>query len=370
MATTLKGNFKLSAHLPTEEEKRLFGIFISHSNKPKDLEYLDELAQKMTAAGMNPIYDRGFLLGGDRFQDRIRQCLNCYAAVVIISDNSLNSDWVNYEVGYFAGQGIPVVLWDPEDILSLAKGDSELLNSHISQYLPAHRSADEVVQTLDSMSIYSDMFRDECLSLTKDAFRSIVSNRIQTVMVKIESDIFDTEAMAFKNCKIGSLVVNFGMFHPENGDGCHCYAERNFPELENGICRTSKRECALYDAKELGEYNLECVVLNYLFYNGRYYRKGEKDSQGNILDRGCLVFYLPVHTFFGTEFKFIIDAPSNAQHYKLMSIFDAAGMNPTVSDSLNGRRIYLSLPERPRQGFFRLNHEFNNNFLCPYATRG
>ena len=369
MATTLKGNFKLSTHLPTEEEKLLFGIFISHSNREKDLSYLDELAEKMRNAGMNPIYDRGFLLGGDLFQDRIRQCLNCYAAVVIISENSLNSDWVNYEVGYFSGLGMPVVLWDPENILSLERGDSELLNSHISQYLPGYPTADKVVEVLDSLSIYSDMFKDECLSLTKNAFRSIVNDRIQTVMIKLESDIFDTEAMAFKNCKIGSLVVNFGMFHPDNGDGKHCYAERNFPELVNGICPNSGRECALYDAKSLGEYNIECVVLNYLFYNGRYYAKGEKDAQGNVLDRGCIMFYLPVHKFFGSEFKFIVDAPSNAQHYKLMSIFDAAGMNPTVSDSLNGRRIYLSLPERPRQGFFRLNHEFNNNFLCPYATR-
>ena len=54
-------------------------------------------------------------------------------------------------------------------------------------------------------------------------------------------------------------------------------------------------------------------------------------------------------------------------HHDLLRLFEELGLDPTVSDSLNGWRIYLSLPEAPAEGLFRLEHLFNNNFLCPRA---
>lgn len=366
----MEGKFNLSTHLPTEAEKRLFGIFISHSNKEYDNGFLNQLSEAMIANHLNPIYDRDFLEGGQYFQDRIEQCLNCYAGVVIVTENSLRSDWVNYEIGYFSGLGMPIVLWDPDDVLSLEHADNDLLNnSHISQYLPAQRTVDDVLRVLREMSIYAEIFKDEFNELTKDVFREILNTRVETVMVRLESEIFDSNALDFKGCRIGTLIVNFGMFHPDNGDGQHCMALRNNPELPDRKCPVSGGECALYAAKELDGHNLECVVLNYTFENGRFYPKGTLGPEGEPLKHGCINFYVPVHKVFGTEFKFIVDATSNAQHYKLIELFESMGMNPTVSDSLNGRRIYLSLPERPRQGFFRLVHQFSNNFLCPYSTR-
>ncbi len=365
----MDGKFNLSTHLPTGEEQRLFGIFISHSNRERDLELLHLLTERMLLSHLNPIYDRDFLEGGQYFQERIEQCLNCYGGVVIITENSLSSDWVNYEVGYFSGLGMPIVLWDPDNLLSLDSQHSELLNSHLSQYLPAQQTVDEVVALLEKMSIYSEIFKDEFPEMTKEDFKEILNARVETVMVRIESEIFDANELDFEGCRIGSLIVNFGMFHPDNGDGRHCMALRGNPELPDRRCAVSGHECALYDAKELDGHNLECVVLNHVIDNGRFYPKGSKGPDGQILQHGCLNFYLPVHKWFGTEFKFIVDAPNNTQHYKLLEVFESVGMNPTVSDSLNGRRIYLSLPERPRQGFFRLDHEFYNNFLCPYATR-
>ena len=361
------GTFKLNAYLPTEEERRLFGIFVSHSSKDND--YLTSLTDAMTARGLNPIYDRDFLFAGDRFQEKIEKCLNCYAGVVIVTEHSLSSDWVNYELGYFAGQGIPIVLWDPNGILSLENVDHDVLNSHFSQYLPSCDTIEQVVDKLDNLTIYSNLFEDECPELTQSDFKEILNQRVETVMVKIESDVFDTEAAVLDGCMIGSLIVNFGMFHPNNGDGVRCFAEKGQPELVNRRCAYSGMECALYDAKTLDGHNIECVVLNHVLKNGRFHAKGETDTQGQILEHGCFTFYLPVHKLFGTEFKFIVDAPSNAQHYKLIALFEKAGMNPSVSDSLNGNRIYLSLPSRPRRGFFQLDHAFRNNFLCPYSTR-
>ena len=45
-------------------------------------------------------------------------------------------------------------------------------------------------------------------------------------------------------------------------------------------------------------------------------------------------------------------------------LFSVSGHEQTM-----GGRIYLSLPARKGQGLFRLVHEFENNFICPNATR-
>ena len=374
---------KVLNHLPTEEEKKLFGIFISHSNHRTDQrQYLEPLAQAMRKANLYPIYDREFLEDGDEFKEKIRRYLNCYAAVVILSNNSISSDWVNYEIGYFSEEGVPVVLWDPEDILSPEKGDAELVNSHISQYLPAFHRVEDVVEALAQKSIYSNLLQNECAMLKKEEFQKRMSERVKTVIFKLESDCFDANAAVFDDCHIGSLIVNFGMFYDKNGDGLHCYADRNHTALENGNCLYGpqpKHPCAYHNAGSLREDNKECVLLNHVCYNGRFYRKGENNplwdaerkgdqDEEEKIECGCIIFYLPVHAYFGTEFKLIVDAVSNEQYYKLIAVFEEAGMNPTVSDSLNDRRIYLSLPERPKQGLFRLVHEFNNNFICPYAA--
>ena len=97
--------------------------------------------------------------------------------------------------------------------------------------------------------------------------------------------------------------------------------------------------------------------------------QGELNRAGVPVERGCLEYHVPLHTVYGTEFKFIIDVADNSRYNSIMSIFAKAGMNPTSSESQIGGRIYLSLPERRAQGLFMLHHEFSNNFLCPHAAR-
>ena len=163
---------KVLNHLPTEEEKKLFGIFISHSNHRTDQrQYLEPLAQAMRKANLYPIYDREFLEDGDEFKEKIRRYLNCYAAVVILSNNSISSDWVNYEIGYFSEEGVPVVLWDPEDILSPEKGDAELVNSHISQYLPAFHRVEDVVEALPKSPFIPTFFKMNVLCSKRKNFK-------------------------------------------------------------------------------------------------------------------------------------------------------------------------------------------------------
>lgn len=254
-----------------------------------------------------------------------------------------------------------------------------LLNFHLTQYLPVCHTADQVVEQLQHLSAYAELYTDACLEYSVEAFRDDLARNVSTAMVYLSSDMLSGKGDLFKECKLSTLVVNFGMNYANHGDGIHCWAKRTLNMdgsytadeeclLADGVCPYSKGKCAMYSQGKIDHDRRECVILNHVIPSGRYFDKGEKYYNNQILDSGMMAFYVPVHKLYGTEFKFIIDAPSQAKHAELMRLFAKMGMDPTASDSLNGWRIYLSLPDFPYQGFFHLEHLFHNNFLCPRAA--
>ena len=242
-------------------------------------------------------------------------------------------------------------------------------DGHFNRFLPAYTHIDELMEAICALSPYADMFCEENAFLNRRTFRQRMKDYAETVIVSVESDIFDEYYTEFAQCRIGMLIPNFGMFYPDHGDGGHCYARNRAAELENGICPQSGIPCALNLPRVVTEENKECVLLNYLMYNGRIYRRGDMDRRGKKIEKGCIVFNMPVHRLYGTEFKIILDVQDNARYELVMNLLEKAGMNPSASWSMLGGRIYLSLPERRAQGLFRLDHQFSNNFLCPYAAR-
>lgn len=365
-------NFNIITRPLEEAEKKFYGIFVSHSNHPRDnKEFLEPLLEALRRKNLYPLCDRDILAGGDDFQTRIESYLNCYAGVIIATEYSLKSDWVNYEIGMFAGQGIPVFLWDPLGLLEdrfVIPDVASIHGTHLGKYIPALRTMQEVVEVLGEVSPYADMCLEETALLTKSSFLDRVMQRVETVIVKVESSVFDEFYDDFSLCKLGILVTNFGMFYEGHADGEHCQAKFN-RSLEDGACPVSGQACALCSQQRLREENKECVLLNYVLPNGVFVRKGEVDSSGERGEVGAMVFHMPLHKLFGTEFKFIMEVPNNTLYQKLTDILEGAGMNPSASASFNGGRIYLSIPSRKNQGFFRLHNEFENNFLCPTAGR-
>lgn len=384
--------FKLQTQPPTQEEQKLFGIFISHSSA--DNAYVKELDTKMRAVSIHPIQDGDFIHGGQNFHDRIRECIKCYGCVVIVTENSLASDWVHYECGYFSQSGNRVVLWDPKDILSLRPAEKKkllnilapqkgpsvegLLNFHLTQYLPVCHTADEVVKELQKLSPYADLYTEACQSYSIREFQEDLQKNVATTMVYLNSPLLAGKKDLFKECKLSTLVVNFGMYYPDQADGVHCWATRSMNMdgsytaddsclLSGGVCKHSGLKCSMYSRGGIDRDMKQCVILNHIIPNGRYFDKGEKDYSKRPLEDGMLGFYVPVHKLYGTEFKFIIDPPNQAKHAELIRLFNKMELDPSVSGSLNGWRIYLSIPSIPYQGFFKLEHIFHNNFLCPRA---
>ena len=366
----IEGDFSFSARPLEETEKKYYGIFISHSSKDTNT-HLEALLNAMRAQNLYPLCDRDILSGGDDFQKTIESYLDCYAGVIIITEDSLKSDWVNDEIGIFAGQNTRVFLYDPEGLLTdryEIPGVANIYGSHIGRYLPAYQNMDMLLAALHSVSPYADMCLEENAFITKRDFLDRMSEHVETVIARVESPLFDRYADLLAKCRINTLVTNFGMFYPEHGDGEHCYAQR-FRPLENNLCPLSQKPCALVSRGRVTEENKECVVLNYVLQNGKILRTGERDVRGEPCETGTLLFHMPLHKIYGTEFKFFLDVPDEETGNELIEMFLSTGIHANMSDNVGSKRLYISMPERRAQGLFRLDHEFNNNFLCPRAGK-
>ena len=393
--------FKLITRPPTKREERLFGIFVSHASA--DDERVDELCKKAEGTHIHFLHDGNFIHNGQDFNQQIHTYIKCYGCVLIVSKASLQSDWVQYECGYFSHSGQKVVLWDPDGLLDMNPARKEegakketgeekadiaataLLNFHLTQYLPVCRTAEEVMAELQHLSIYADLYTDACRDYSIEEFQKDLRQNVTTTMVHISSPLLSGKKELFKECKLSTLVVNFGMYYKDQGDGIHCWAERKMEKnklhetfmvneeclLPDGKCKHSGGRCTLYSEGGIDTNMKQCVILNHVIQSGRYIDKGQLDystDEVKLIEQGMLAFYVPVHRKYGTEFKFIVDAPNQAKHAELLHLFEKMDLDPTVSDSLNGWRIYLSIPDKPYQGFFRLEHLFHNKFLCPRAA--
>ena len=366
----LEGDFVFTARLLEDAERKYYGIFISHSNKDNET-YLKPLLEAMRERGLHPLCDRDILSGGDDYQRKIESYLDCYAGVILVTEDSLRSNWVNYEMGIFAGRGTKVFLYDPENILANRveiPGVANIYGTHIGRYMPAYNTLDGLIGALRGVSPYADMCLEENSFITKRVFLDLVTERVDTVIARIESEAFDRYADLIATCRLNVLVTNFGMFYPEHGDGEHCYAQR-FRPLADGACPISGKACALVSRGKVDAENRECVVLNHVLPNGKLLRAGETDVRGVVTEVGTLAFTLPLNMVYGTEFKFFMDVPTEDTAEKLLEMFHGIGIHANMSDNVGSKRLYISLPERRGQGLFRLDHEFNNNFLCPRAGR-
>lgn len=80
-----------------------YAVFVSHSSK--DNWIAGQIAKEVEALGGEPWFDLNNLRGGDAFQEEILEAIrNCTEAIVLISPNSVNSQWVSYEIGAVAVQ--------------------------------------------------------------------------------------------------------------------------------------------------------------------------------------------------------------------------------------------------------------------------
>lgn len=103
--------------------KKEYIVFISHSSK--DAWIARTIAEKISALGATPWLDVKDLYGGDVLGEKIRQGIEaCHEAIVLVSPDSLKSQWVLFESGAVWGQKkrlTPVLLGVDHEALSPIK---------------------------------------------------------------------------------------------------------------------------------------------------------------------------------------------------------------------------------------------------------
>jgi hypothetical protein len=106
----------MSSNLPKE-------VFLSHSNKDRD--FVDELANELRRHKVRVWYSQTNIRGGQKWHDEIGSALRrCDWFVIVLSPQSIDSDWVKSELLYafrdniLRDRVVPILYQDcdPEDL--------------------------------------------------------------------------------------------------------------------------------------------------------------------------------------------------------------------------------------------------------------
>lgn len=356
-------NYELTLKKFNETENCLFGVFVSHSNAPADLEILEDLNNYAESKSVHLVYDRKFLEAGDDFRQKILQYANCYAAIVLLTENSIGSAWVNYEIGILNSRKIPLFIYDPNNIL--IKPDYQY-DYQIKQFLPAFNNKEYLIKKIKELSVFSGLYPVGTKKLSIDKFNECFTssdplNKIEKCMITMKSTVFDENREWFERCRIGALIVRFGQL-----DECNSKCST----AQNTHCPACNNRCALLQitSPDQCEDGI-CTILNNIIYTGRIIYTNEK----NIFEKNTtpaatamLKLGIPVHSHYGVKFKMIFDAENEeVKNHVIDALEEKKMLNPSVSTTGNPNRIYCSIEENSSNGIFVIEKSFNDNFICP-----
>ena len=329
--------YSISARPLTDEENKEFGVFVSHSN---DNDTFLRVCEAFEKAGIPHLVDKQIEVGSMNFADEIKRLIDTSRfAVVVITPGAIASSWVNFEIGILDGESKKIALFDPDDLLG------EMPKRFHLDKFPIVKTLDELVARVKAIGYFSDLFVYETAKLTKKKFEERA--REYVVPVRLTLNISGFSELALEDYRFTALVTNFGDYNANYGEKGLCF--QSLDESEN--CPVSCSGCALTHAPDIDEFP-ECVAINKVI--------------GNAIVRGDeLTFILPLHKVYGTTFKIFADVADSKQCDRLFALLEDANLMPSISESGNAQRIYISLPDSNWDGVFRLKDQFSNNFLCP-----
>lgn len=357
------GNYELTLKKFSETENNLFGVFVSHSNADEDSDLLRDLNVFAKSESIHLVYDREFLEAGDDFRKEILRYANCYAAIVLLTENSIKSAWVNYEIGILNSRKIPLFIYDPNNIL--IKPDYQY-DHQIKQFLPAFNNKEDLIKKIKELSVFSGLYpvgtKRMSISAFNDYFNSNdKSNKFEKCMLTLKSDVFDEYKEWFDRCRIGALISRFGQLD-EYDSYCPTTKDARCPKCNNNPCAlqqiTSVEQC------ESGI----CTILNNIIYTGRIIYKGEKDifdKDAEVATTAILKLGFPVHSRYGVKMKLIFDAETEKVKNYAIAALTKMQLDPTSSTTGDTSRIYCSIGENKNNGIFVIKKSFNDNFICP-----
>ncbi len=329
-------NIKISARLLNDEEKKEFGVFVSHSN---DNDLFKEVCSELQKADIPHLVDMQIAIASLNFADEIKKLIDkCHCAVVVVTKGALQSSWVNFEVGMLYGEGKNVYLYDPDNLL---EGQEY---PHLNKF-SVFNDINILISKLKNTGYFADLFCYETAKFSKRFFKERVQNL--TCPVKLTVTIPNLSSINIENYYFTALVSNFGSYCGKYGEDGVCFQMMD----EEKFCPVSGKNCALNEVPDVENYP-ECVILN------------------KIVDKALILgdditFIIPLHKIYGTCFKIFAEVWDSKEADRLFSLLKECDVMPSISKSGDNQRIYLSLPDSNWEGVFRLKDMFSNNFLCP-----
>lgn len=327
---------QISARTLNEEEKKEFGVFVSHSN---DSDLFKTVCSAFEEAGVPHLVDKQIAIASLNFADEIKQLIDkCKCAVVAVTEGALKSSWVNFEVGMLFGEGKKVFLYDPQHLLEKCK------SYHMDKF-PVFDEMEGIIAAVKETGYFSGLFHHNTEALSKQLFEKRAE--LFTQPVKLIINVPGLENLGLEDFYFSALVSTFGAYCGKYGEDNLCF--QNFEESE--VCPVSHCGCALNNSPDVADFP-ECVILN-------------KVMEKAIVKKDEITFVLPLHKVYGTCFKLFAEVADSKQTDRLFALLDEYGLNPSVSKSGDRNRIYFCLPDSNWEGVFKLKDEFSNNFLCP-----
>lgn len=328
----------------TEEEKREWGIFVSHSSDAN--RQVEELVAVLDEYEVSSLWDHQIQVGAADFSAEIIDMIEkCLASIFVVSEGALGSQWCNFELGYIKGLGKKIFLYDPEGLL-----DNRAYRYHFDPDCPGFKDPRELAEAVRREKMFYSLFNNETKDLTDEMFRQRADEYVRPVHVSVH--VPGLAGVDPASYQLRVLVVEFGNYTGERYcEGSICSQTKE--ALDNDLCELTGHTCCLNCEPDRQEFP-ECIILNHVW--------DKVDVEGDAIE-----VILPLHRIMGTTFKLFIDTPYGKTADRLMAILGAAGLNPSHSQSADRNRIYFTLRNNKAQGIYDLKAAFSNNFVCPGA---
>lgn len=325
----------------THEELGQWGIFISHSGGETDV---SKLCAALDRNGIRYLWDRQIEVGAEDFAIVIQEMINqCTAAIVVINQKAINSQWVNYEMGLLEGLNKHIYLYDPENLLEHMED-----SFHYDRYCPAYTGPDALCAAVHREKLFYGLFNNATAFLTNEMFRQKMDENVIPVCISIS--IPELSSIPAEKFAVKALIINFGNFtqcrHTEESICC-----QTMEDIPEDRCEITGMKCCL-NAMPDRTANPECVLLNHVWENV-------------LVEGNTIRIILPLHRTAGTTFKLFIDTEFSETADQLMTLLNGLDLNPSFSRSGTQNRVYFVLRTNAVNGIFKLKDPYVNNFICP-----
>ena len=337
---------KPEARSLTEEEKKEWGIFVSHSSDANDV--VEDLIGVLEEYEISALWDHHIQTGSMDFSAEIISMIEkCLAAVFVVSRGALQSTWCNFELGYLKGLGKKIYMYDPEGMM-----ENLPYRYHYDPECPGFRDPKELAEAVRREKMFYSLFNNETKELTGEMFRTRADEYVRPVHVSVQ--VPGLSAVDPASYRVRALIIEFGNYTGERFcEESVCSQTKD--DLVNDICEQTGQCCCLNREPDRTAFP-ECVLLNHVW------------DKVNV-DGDTIEVIVPLHKVMGTTFKLFIDTPYGKTADALMGILEEAGLHPSYSQSADRNRIYFTLRTNRVHGIFDLKARFSNNFVCPGALQ-